>query len=70
MREILASLGLALNENPDHLEARELKVLLMVEQLGAYEEALEEADELVRRAPNHAAYRHLRDRAQQLANAT
>src|SRR4051794_13885664 len=61
---ILGPLAEAFSLDPNNLDVRRMRIEMIGEEMGAYEEALEEAEELVLRAPNHVGYRELRDRIQ------
>ena len=62
IHDILGDLQQSLKCDPNNLKARELRVRLIGDELGAYAEAFPEADELHRRAPDNAEYRELRER--------
>lgn len=54
--DVITYLDAALGLDQNFDEALALKVQLMTNELGAYEEALEEAERLVEIAPNHPKY--------------
>lgn len=53
---------------PKTLDARELRIRLIGNELGAYREALEEAETLVQLAPENSAYQALREEIRQKAS--
>lgn len=59
---VIADLRSAIAIDPNNLEARRMLVEMIGDQLGAFEEALEEANQLALRAPEQAAVLILRDR--------
>ncbi len=59
---ILGDLKKALKADPNNLDARRLRVEMIGDQLGAYVEALAEADKLVSQAPDNPAFRELQTR--------
>jgi tetratricopeptide (TPR) repeat protein len=66
---ILDDLNAAVKHNPGNVDALCMRVEMISDHLGAYEEALEEAEKLVKIAPDNAQYIKLRDRIRQHANA-
>jgi hypothetical protein len=66
---ILGDLKAAMEHNPANLDALCMRVEMIGDQLGAYEEALEEAEKLVQIAPDNAEYNKLCDRIRQRTNA-
>jgi hypothetical protein len=65
---ILNDLAAAVKHNPSNLDALRMRVEMIGDQLGAYEEALEEAEKLAKLAPEKMEYRELCDRMRQKMN--
>ncbi len=54
--DVIAHIDAALSLERNFAQALALKVQLMTDELGAYEEAVQEAERLVQIAPNHPKY--------------